>query len=79
MEMLQKISRLRAMIETRGLDVDIEVDGGVDDRTAPQCIQAGANVLIAGTTIFGGSRAIRANIEALRMAAGKPFGKTKTA
>lgn len=78
-EMLQKISRLRAMIEGRGLDVDIEVDGGVDDRTAPQCIQAGANVLIAGTTIFGGGGAIRENIGALRQAAVKGERKTKTA
>lgn len=85
-EMLQKISRLRAMIETRGLDVDIEVDGGVDDETAPQCIQAGANVLIAGTTIFGGEASIAENITKLRHAAGKTkrapkraFVKTKTA
>ena len=77
-EMLDKITRLRAMIETRGLDVDIEVDGGVDRETAPKCIEAGANVLIAGTTIFGGRATIQENITKLREAAGK-LVKTKTA
>ncbi len=86
-EMLEKISRLRAMIETRGLDVDIEVDGGVDLETAPRCVQAGANVLIAGTSIFSKSGEMRERIDALRHAAEKTkrgqrtrvLKKTKTA
>lgn len=70
-EMLEKITRLRAMIVTRGLDVDIEVDGGVDEKTAPQCVAAGANVLIAGTTLFAKDGDLGAHIGALRAAAGK--------
>lgn len=72
MEMLDKISRLRAMIEARNLDVDIEVDGGVDVHSTPRCVTAGANVLIAGTAVFGGSGSVRENIDALRHAAAKP-------
>ena len=49
---LEKIRRLREMIDDRGLDVDIEVDGGVNKETAPMCIAAGANVLVAGNAIF---------------------------
>lgn len=70
-EMLDKISRLRAMIDARGLKVDIEVDGGVDVHSAPRCVQAGANVLIAGTSVFGREATIREKIDALRQAAGK--------
>lgn len=71
LEMLDKITRLRAMINERGLEVDIEVDGGVDLETAPLCVQAGANVLIAGTQIFGEDAAIAGKIDALRLAAQK--------
>ncbi len=70
-EMLEKITRLRAMIEARGLNVDIEVDGGVDLNTAPRCVQAGANVLIAGTSLFGDNAKIKEKIDALRQAAEK--------
>lgn len=68
-EMLEKIARLRAMIVERGLDVDIEVDGGVDQITAPQCVQAGANILIAGTTLFKQDNKLGEHIGALRAAA----------
>jgi ribulose-phosphate 3-epimerase len=74
-EMLDKISRLRGMITARNLNVDIEVDGGVDMESAPRCVKAGANVLIAGTLIFGSDTTVKAQIDALRQAA----HKTKTA
>jgi ribulose-phosphate 3-epimerase len=48
-----KIRRLRAMAESRGLALDIEVDGGVKPGTAAQVAAAGANVLVAGTAVFG--------------------------
>lgn len=70
-EMLDKIARLRAMIEERGLPVDIEVDGGVDVHTAPECVKAGANVLIAGTALFGDDAAMPDKLTALRRAAQK--------
>ena len=47
-----KIATLRAEIERRGLDVDIEVDGGIAPATAPTVIAAGANVLVAGSSVF---------------------------
>ncbi len=51
--MLPKIAALRDEIARRGLDVPIEVDGGVDRDTAPLVVQAGATVLVAGSALFG--------------------------
>lgn len=48
-----KIAALRRMIEQRGLDIDIEVDGGISPETAQAVVDAGANVLVAGAAIFG--------------------------
>lgn len=50
---LDKVSRLRTMIAARGLDLHVEVDGGVDPATAPLATAAGADVLVAGTAVFG--------------------------
>ena len=52
-KMLPKISLLRGIIEGRGIDCELEVDGGINVRTAKLCINAGANVLVAGVDIFG--------------------------
>lgn len=49
---LPKLEHLRALRDTLGLAYDIQVDGGVDLKTAPACIRAGATVLVAGTSIF---------------------------
>ncbi len=64
--MLPKIARLRNMAEELNPLLDIQVDGGVDTQTAPRCVAAGANILIAGTAIFGSSGAVAENIAALR-------------
>jgi ribulose-phosphate 3-epimerase len=50
---LPKIEDLRAEIELQGLSVEIAVDGGIDAKTAPKVIAAGATHLIAGTAVFG--------------------------
>lgn len=50
---LDKVRRLRAMADQRGLDLDIQVDGGVNDRNAKALAEAGANVLVAGSYVFG--------------------------
>jgi ribulose-phosphate 3-epimerase len=50
--MLPKLRRLRASIVQRRLAIDLEVDGGVDERTAPLAVAAGANLLVAGTSVF---------------------------
>lgn len=64
---LRKIEAIRKMIDKQGLDVDLEVDGGIDRETAPQVIAAGADALVAGTATFrGGPSAYAANIAALR-------------
>ncbi|MFC3101471.1 ribulose-phosphate 3-epimerase [Altererythrobacter lauratis] len=64
---LKKIAAVRQMIDTRGLDVLIEVDGGVNAETARQCVEAGADVLVAGSATFaGGPDRYADNIRALR-------------
>lgn len=49
---LDKIKRLKAMIDARGLDIDIQIDGGVKLNNAKEIVEAGANVLVAGSAIF---------------------------
>lgn len=64
---LRKIEAIRNTIEKRGLNIDVEVDGGIDANTAPRVIAAGANVLVAGTATFkGGPDHYAANIARLR-------------
>ena len=48
-----KIRHIAQMIRERGLPVEIEVDGGIDARTAPVVVAAGANILVAGSAVFG--------------------------
>ncbi|MCW5698862.1 MAG: ribulose-phosphate 3-epimerase [Rhodospirillales bacterium] len=66
---LEKIRRIRRMIGER--PIELEVDGGVNAATAPEVIAAGANVLVAGTAVFGEDDYARA-IRALRPAADSP-------
>ena len=64
---LEKIARVRMLIDRSGRAIDLEVDGGVDAATAPDVIAAGANVLVAGTASFrGGAPSYAANLSALR-------------
>jgi ribulose-phosphate 3-epimerase len=66
---LRKIEVVRNMIEATGKPIHIEVDGGVDVETARQCVSAGADVLVAGTSSFrGGPEHYAANIAALKRA-----------
>jgi len=65
--MLGKIETLRAAIDASGRDIDLEVDGGIDAKTAKAVIAAGADVLVAGSATFkGGKRRYAANIRGLR-------------
>lgn len=52
-QILDKTVRLKKMIEKRGLEVLIEVDGGVNEETAAQLFDAGADALVAGSYVFG--------------------------
>ena len=51
---LDKIRKLKQMIEEKGLSVDIQVDGGVKLANAKEILDAGANILVAGTAVFAG-------------------------
>ena len=55
-EVLPKIARTREELDRRELPADLEVDGGIDESTAPAVVEAGARVLVAGSAIFGESR-----------------------
>ncbi|HIT63085.1 MAG TPA: ribulose-phosphate 3-epimerase [Candidatus Ventrimonas merdavium] len=59
---LEKVKRLRAMIDERGLSTDIQVDGGVGLDNAESLLKAGANILVAGSAVYKGDAA--ANVEA---------------
>ena len=62
-----KIARLRALIDSSGRAIDLEVDGGINFDTAPRAIAAGADLLVAGTATFtGGAEAYADNIRRLR-------------
>jgi len=64
---LRKIESIANQVAKKNLAVDIEVDGGIDPATAPEAVDAGATVLVAGTAVFrGGPDHYAANIAALR-------------
>jgi ribulose-phosphate 3-epimerase len=63
---LGKIRRLRQMIDHAKLDIDLEVDGGIDAETAPLAVEAGARVLVAGSAIFGAAEGVAAAMNRLR-------------
>jgi ribulose-phosphate 3-epimerase len=64
---LRKIEAIRKMIEKSGKDIHLEVDGGVNAETARLCVDAGADVLVAGSATFkGGPSQYAANIAALK-------------
>lgn len=65
--MIEKIARVRTMIDARERPIALEVDGGINAETAPLAINAGADVLVAGSAVFaGGSDRYAQNILALR-------------
>jgi len=55
-EVLDKVRQVREAVDAGSLPVDIEVDGGIDVATAPRAAEAGANVFVAGSAIFGHER-----------------------
>lgn len=64
--MLPKIERVRGMIEERGIDCELEVDGGIGPETAPLAVAAGADVLVAASAIFQHPEGIAAGVRRLR-------------
>jgi ribulose-phosphate 3-epimerase len=63
---LPKIARVREIVERRQPGCDVEVDGGIDAETAPLVVRAGANVLVAGSSIFGDREGVAAAMSRLR-------------
>lgn len=59
-EALERISQLRAMLDERGLDKDIEVDGGIYHSNVADVLEAGANVIVSGSGVYKGN--IRENV-----------------
>ena len=55
-EVLEKVRQVREAVDSRSLQVDVEVDGGIDVATAPRAAEAGANIFVAGSAIFGHER-----------------------
>jgi ribulose-phosphate 3-epimerase len=63
---VDKIRRLRQMLEKRGLDIAIAVDGGIDPTTAPLVVQAGATILVAGSSVYNTRASVAENVRAIR-------------
>lgn len=63
-----KVRRLRKMLDSIGSTADLEIDGGIKPDNAAEVVAAGANVLVAGSAIFGGGRSVGENIAAFRAA-----------
>ena len=67
-ETLSKIALVRQMITQRNFHCDVEVDGGIHEATAPQVVQAGANLLVAGSAVYNQRESVAQAIERLRRA-----------
>lgn len=65
---LQKVRRLRAMRDARELLFDIEIDGGVKRENAAECVAAGANVLVCGSSVYNREATVAESLSALRRA-----------
>ncbi len=63
---VDKIRRLREMLDERGLNISIAVDGGIDPTTAPLVVQAGATILVAGSSIYNTKASVAENVAAIR-------------
>jgi ribulose-phosphate 3-epimerase len=63
---LGKIQRVRKMIDRLKPACDLEVDGGIDLKTAPLCVEAGADIMVAGSAIFGNNKSVTDAMSHLR-------------
>jgi ribulose-phosphate 3-epimerase len=62
---LGKIRAIKEMLDRKGLDVPIGLDGGIDTETAPEVVRAGATVLVAGSSVYNDEGTVRDNVKAL--------------
>jgi ribulose-phosphate 3-epimerase len=63
---LDKIARLRAELDKKGLAAELEVDGGIDVEVAPRVVKAGARVLVAGAAVFSSGQTVAQALRELR-------------
>lgn len=68
-EVEAKIARMRHILDERGLDVELEVDGGINENTVVQAVRAGARLLVAGTGVYGRPEPVAERIAILRQLA----------
>ena len=64
--MLDKVARLRAELDKRGLAAELEVDGGINAEVAPRVVRAGARVLVAGAAVFNSGQSVKEALKKLR-------------
>ena len=76
-ETLHKIRQVRSAIRERGLDCEVEVDGGINHETAPLVVEAGANVLVAGSSVFDSKEGVAAAIQSLLASCGSAVTSDK--
>ena len=69
-EMTDKIARVRAELDRRGLDAELEVDGGISATTVPLAVRAGATVLVAGAAVFATGESVKDSLGKLRASLG---------
>lgn len=67
-DLVDKIARLRAMLDKRRIEAELEVDGGITAKVAPKVVRAGADVLVAGAAIFSNKKGSREAIRQMRQA-----------
>jgi ribulose-phosphate 3-epimerase len=63
---LDKIVKLRAELDKKGLTAELEVDGGINAQTAPKVVKAGARVLVAGAAVFASGQTVKEALDELR-------------
>jgi ribulose-phosphate 3-epimerase len=73
-EVVDKIARLRQILDDRGLTCELEVDGGISAQTAPRAVAAGAGVLVAGSAIFNRQESVKEAMDRLRASLGGSTG-----
>lgn len=75
---LDKLRRVRLLIDAKGTAAELEVDGGINVETAGDVVAAGATVLVTGSAVYRGAQSIREAVQALKQAAGQGGLPTKT-
>jgi len=74
---LDRVRRLRDMVDMAGLDVEIEIDGGVKVENVAACTEAGASILVCGSSVYNRDMTVAENLARLRAKAGPPPGRSQ--